>query len=141
MIWFKEYTLDKIQIFCKNTMVENLGIEFLEIGEDFLKAKMPVDDRTRQPAGILHGGASLALAETIGSVAAHMTIDPEKYLSVGLEINANHIKSKKDGFVVGIGKPIHLGRKTQVWNIEIFDEDNKLISISRLTIAIIESRS
>jgi len=141
MIWYKEYTLEEIQKFCQNTMVANLGIEFVEIGDDFLSARMPVDERTKQPAGILHGGASLALAETIGSVAAHMTIDTEKYLSVGLEINANHIKSKKDGFVVGTGRPLHLGKNTQVWDIEILDENDKLISISRLTIAIINNRS
>jgi 1,4-dihydroxy-2-naphthoyl-CoA hydrolase len=140
MIWNRKYSLEEIQQFCKHTMVSNLGIEFLEIGDDFLVAKMPVDARTRQPVGILHGGASLALAETIGSVAAHMTIDNKRYLSVGLEINANHIKSKKDGFVVGKGKPLHIGKKTQVWHIEILDENNKLICISRLTIAIIENR-
>ena len=141
MIWFKKYTLDQLHHFCQNTMVANLGIEFLEIGDDFLIARMPVDQRTKQPVGILHGGASLALAETIGSVAAHMTIDTEKYMSVGLEINANHIKSIKQGYVTGKGNPIHLGRKTQVWNIEIVDPDKKLISISRLTLAIIENRT
>jgi len=141
MIWNRKYSLEEVQKFCQNTMVSNLGIEFKEIGDDFLVAKMPVDARTKQPVGILHGGASLALAETIGSVAAHLTIDNKRYLSVGLEINANHIKSKKDGFVVGKGKPLHIGRKTQVWHIEISDENNKLICISRLTIAIIENRS
>jgi len=141
MIWKKKYTLDELHTFCLNTMVANLGIEFVEIGDDFLKAKMPVDERTVQPVGILHGGASVALAETLGSVAAHMTIDPAKFMSVGLEINANHIRSKKDGFVFGTGKPIHLGRKTQVWHIEIIDEKDKLVSICRLTIAIIENRS
>jgi 1,4-dihydroxy-2-naphthoyl-CoA hydrolase len=141
MIWNKKYTVDELQGFCQNTMVTNLGIEFLEIGDDFLKAQMPVDTRTIQPIGILHGGASVALAETIGSVAAHMTIDPDKNLSVGLEINANHIKSIRKGYVIGTGRPLHLGRKTQVWHIEIKDKDNSLISISRLTIAIIENRS
>jgi len=141
MIWNKKYTVDELQQFCQNTMVANLGIEFLEIGDDFLKAQMPVDSRTIQPIGILHGGASVALAETIGSVAAHMTIDPDKNLSVGLEINANHIKSIKQGYVIGTGRPIHLGRKTQVWHIEIIDKDNSLISISRLTIAVIENHS
>ena len=140
MIWNKKYTIDELQHFCENTMVANLGIEFLEIGDDFLKAQMPVDTRTIQPIGILHGGASVALAETIGSVAAHMTTNPEKYLSVGLEINANHIKSIKQGYVIGTGRPLHLGRKTQVWQIEINDQNNSLISISRLTIAIIENR-
>lgn len=141
MIWKKDFTLADLQKFCLNTMVANLGIEFLEIGDDYLKAKMPVDERTIQPVGILHGGASVALAETIGSVAAHMTIDPSQFMSVGLEINANHIRSIKNGFVFGTGKPIHLGRKTQVWHIEILDENDKLISICRLTIAIIENRS
>ena len=141
MIWFKEYTLNGIQSFCNSTMVSNLGIEFVEIGDEFLKAKMPVDERTIQPMGILHGGASLALAETIGSVAAHMSVDPEEFITVGLEINANHIKSKKDGFVIGKGIPIHMGKKTQVWQIEIKDESKKLISVCRFTIAILKKQS
>lgn len=140
MIWFKEYTLDGLKKSSSNTMISQLGIEFIGIGDNYLKAKMPVDNRTLQPMGILHGGASLALAETIGSMAAYMVVDPKKYIVVGLEINANHIKSKAEGFVIGTGSPIHLGKKTHVWQIIIEDEDRKLISISRFTIAVLEKR-
>ena len=137
MIWFKNYTLSELSKIVENTMVSHIGIEFIEINDNFLKAKMPVDKRTIQPAGILHGGASVALAETIGSVAAYLTIDPEKYNCVGLEINANHIKSITTGFVFGIGKPIHLGRSTQIWEIKITNEVGKLIAISRITLAVL----
>ena len=123
-----------------DTMVDNIGIEFLDIGPDFITAKMPVDKRTIQPYGLLHGGASVALAETLGSVAAHASIDSSKYMAVGLEINANHIKSARSGHVVGIARPIHIGRNTHVWEIRISNEDDALISISRLTVSIIEKR-
>lgn len=122
------------------TLLENLGIEFTEIGADFLKAQMPVDQRTIQPFKILHGGASVALAETVGSVGSFMIIDPEKYISVGLEINANHIKAAKNGYVTAIGKPIHIGKKTHVWDIKINNELNQLVCISRMTVAIISNK-
>ena len=118
-------------------MVSHLSISFIEIGNDYLKAKMPVDHRTVQPLGLLHGGASAALAETIGSVAAFLCVDPELYNCVGLEINCNHIKGKTKGEVFGIGKPLHIGSKTQVWEIKIVDEKEKLLAVSRLTLAVI----
>lgn len=121
-------------------MVDHLGIEFLEVSPTLIKAKMPVDHRTVQPFGILHGGASVALAETLGSIAAQMNIDQEKYITVGLDINANHIRSIRSGFVYGTTNPLHIGKRTHVWEIRITDEDDKLVCISRLTVSIIEKR-
>ena len=138
MIWFKKHNVESINNVSVGTMASALGIVFTEIGDDYLKATMPVDSRTVQPDRLLHGGASVALAETIGSVGAHLTIDPEKYQCVGLEINANHIKAKKDGIVTGTGKPIHRGRTTQVWEINITDEQKKLVCISRITVAVLQ---
>lgn len=132
------FTLANLNKMGTGTMVQHLGIEFIKIGENSLEAKMPVDNRTRQPFGILHGGASVTLAETLGSVAAFGCIDPTKYYCVGLEINANHIKSVKDGFVRGVASPIHIGKKTQVWEIKIFNESNQLVCISRITMAVLE---
>ena len=122
------------------TMVTHLGIEFTDIGDDFLEATMPVDHRTIQPMGLLHGGANVALAETLGSLAASLTVDPEKQTVVGLEINANHLKSVRSGKVKGIAKPIHLGKSTQVWEIKIFNEADQLCCISRLTMAILDKK-
>lgn len=121
-------------------MVENLGIRFTAIGEDFLEAIMPVNEKTRQPQGLLHGGANVTLAETMGSVAAALLVDPEKQLCVGLEINANHLRPVTHGTVTGIAKPIHLGKKTQVWEIKIFTEQEDLSCISRITIAVLDKR-
>lgn len=121
-------------------MVEHLGIEFTEVGEDYLVAKMPVDRRTHQPMGLLHGGASVALAETLGSVAATLTIDPSLQHCVGIEINANHIKGVRSGFVYGKTTPVHIGKKTQVWEIRITDDQQQLICISRITLAVIDKR-
>ena len=121
-------------------MVTHLGIEFTGIGDDFLEATMPVDHRTIQPMGLLHGGANVALAETLGSVAASLTVDPEKQMVVGLEINANHLKSVRSGKVKGIAKPIHIGKSTQVWEIKIFNESEQLCCISRLTMAILDKK-
>ena len=135
-----DITLTDLNALNKGTMGENLGIEFTEIEEDRISATMPVDHRTVQPYGILHGGASLSLAETLGSVAAYCSIDVSKYLSVGLEINANHIKSARSGYVTGTAKAIHIGKSTHVWAIEIVDEAEKLICTSRITMAIIEKR-
>ncbi|MFN7434993.1 MAG: hotdog fold thioesterase [Bacteroidota bacterium] len=123
-----------------NTMVEHLGIECILIGDDFIEAKMPVDRRTHQPLGLLHGGASVALAETLGSVAATCCIDMATQYCVGLEINANHIKSVRSGFVFGIAKPIHIGKKTHVWEIRISNEAKEMVCISRITMAIIDKR-
>lgn len=122
------------------TMVTHLGIEFTGIGEDFLEATMPVDHRTIQPMGLLHGGANVALAETLGSLAASLTVDPEKQNVVGLEINANHLKSVRSGKVKGVAKPIHIGKSTQVWEIKIFNEAEQLCCISRLTMAILDKK-
>ncbi|MCC6250981.1 MAG: hotdog fold thioesterase [Bacteroidia bacterium] len=137
MIWFQKIELDKLENIGKNTLSSNLGIEIIDIGEDFIKARMPVDERTKQPYGILHGGASVALAETIGSYGSHLVIDSSKFFSVGLEINANHIRKVSQGYVYGVAKPLHLGKSTHVWSIEITDEENKLVCISRITIAIV----
>ena len=117
--------------------MEVLGIRFTAIGENFLEAEMPVDRRTHQPRGILHGGASVALAETLGSVGAALTVDPAKFRCVGLEINANHIRSVSEGVVTGRAEPIHIGRTTQVWEIRIRDKEDKLVCVSRLTMAVL----
>lgn len=122
------------------SMVTHLGIEFTGIGDDFLEATMPVDHRTIQPMGLLHGGANVALAETLGSVATSLTVDLEKQTVVGLEINANHLKSVRSGKVKGIAKPIHIGKSTQVWEIKIFNESEQLCCISRLTMAILDKK-
>jgi len=113
-------------------------MEFTEIGENFLKAKMTVDHRTCQPYGILHGGASAALAETLGSVASAHVVDMKRYYCVGLEINANHIRPVKEGYVYGTATPLHLGKTTHVWDIRIHDEREKLVCVSRLTVAILQ---
>ena len=121
-------------------MSEYIGIEFTEIGENYLKGRIPVDHRTNQPYGLLHGGASCALAETLGSIASALVIDQSAFICVGLEINANHIRSAKKGFVTGTALPLHLGKSTHVWDIKINDEDQKLVCVSRLTVAIIAKR-
>lgn len=137
-IWFKkDLLLEHFSELGKGTMGEYLGIEWTELGDNFLKAKMPVDHRTRQPYGLLHGGASCALAETIGSVASAMVVDHAKFYCVGLEINANHIRSAREGFVTGVASPLHLGNSTHVWDIKIYDEKEKLVCVSRLTVAVI----
>ena len=118
------------------TISEHLGIEMLEFGPDYLRGRMPVDARTKQPMGLLHGGASAVLAETLGSIAGKMCLDPGKEC-VGLEINANHIRAVRSGFVTGTARPVHIGGRTQVWNIEIVDEAGKIVCVSRLTLAII----
>jgi 1,4-dihydroxy-2-naphthoyl-CoA hydrolase len=138
-IWFKEeFSLKKLTGWSNDTMAAHLGIEWTEVGDNFIKAKMPVDHRTKQPYGLLHGGASCVLAETMGSVASALVIDPQKSICVGIEINANHVRSAKDGFVNGIVTPIHLGASTHVWDIRIYDHREKLICISRLTVAILK---
>ena len=140
-IWFnKDLSIDNFGHSGKNTMSEHLGIEWIELGENFLKARMPVDHRTKQPYGLLHGGASCVLIETIGSLASAMVIDTARFQCVGLEINANHVHSATDGYVTGIAAPLHLGKSTHVWDIKLYNEDNKMICIGRLTVAIIEKR-
>lgn len=139
LIWFKkDLSLADFTFLGKQTIADVLDIRFSEVGPDFLKATMPVDHRTHQPYGLLHGGASCVLAETLGSVASAKVIDPEKFICVGLEINANHIRSVRSGLVTGIATPIHIGASTHVWDIKIYDEREKLICISRLTVAILK---
>lgn len=137
MIWYTEFTAEELNTGPKNHLGGLLDIQFTEVGEDFLSATMPVDERTHQPAGILHGGASVVLAETLGSIASYMCIDPLRYQAVGLEINANHLRPVKYGKVTGICKPLHRGAKTHVWEIKIYDDRGKMNCISRLTVAII----
>jgi len=135
MIWKEKPTLEQLNQSGKETMLEHIDIKFTEIGDEYLKATMPVDHRTIQPAGLLHGGALVTLAETIGSVGANL-VTGSKTLCVGLDINSNHIRSTKEGIVTGVGRPWHLGKSTQVWHIEIYS-GQKLINISRLTLAVI----
>ena len=139
-IWFRPFTLEEAQTSRKNTMVDYLGIEFVEIGDDFLSARMAVDHRTMQPYGIMHGGASCALAETVASVAANYCVDPERFYCVGLEINTSHIKMVRSGYVIGVARPLHLGRNTQVWEILIRNEEGQLISVNRLRMAVLEKK-
>ena len=122
-------------------MGDHLGMQWVEIGPDFLKISMPVDHRTKQPYGLLHGGASCALAETAGSVASHFMIDPSKNICVGLEINANHLRGARGGIVIATASPLHIGATTHVWDIKIHDEAHKLICVSRLTVAVLKKKS
>ena len=140
-IWKVKPEIEDVNKMSHNTMLSHLGIEFTEMGDDYIKATMPVDQRTHQPMGLLHGGASAALAETLGSFASHLVVDSTKFDCVGLEINANHIRPKTEGFVTGIAKPIHLGSKTHIWEIKIVDEREKLVCISRLTMAILPKKT
>jgi 1,4-dihydroxy-2-naphthoyl-CoA hydrolase len=137
-IWIRQFSVEELRSFQHDTMGAHLGIEVTDIGSDYLEARMPVDGRTMQPDRILHGGASVALAETLGSVGGTMCIDRERFQIVGQEINANHLRPAMTGYVTGRASPIHLGRRSQVWNIEIRDDRNRLICVSRLTIAVIE---
>ncbi len=140
-IWFnKAVSIPDLKSLTPATMGEHLGMEWEEIGPDFLKMKMPVDSRTLQPYGLLHGGASCALAETVGSVASALVIDTEKFICVGLEINANHIRGQRSGFVSATATPLHLGASTHVWDIKIHNEAGKLVCISRLTVAILKKK-
>ena len=138
-IWFHRATLDQLNQ-TADCMVGHIGIEFTEIGDDYLVARMPVDRRTLQPYGLLHGGASLTLAETLGSTGAYLSIDQEKYQAVGLEINANHVRAARDGWVTGVARPLHRGRTTQLWEIRITDEAGKLVCVSRITVAVLEKQ-
>ena len=140
-IWYdKAINLQKVKDLAKNTMADFLGMEWKEIGDDYLKLSMPVTERTRQPYGLLHGGASCTLAETIGSIASALVIDMDKFYCVGLEINANHLKSVSEGMVTGKCSPLHLGKNTHVWDIKIYDDHQRLICISRLTVAVIPKK-
>lgn len=136
-IWSKHATLADINARLPGTMMEHIGIEFTEIGDDFIRGRMPVDHRTFQPAGLLHGGASVALAETLGSVCAYLCLERDDQYVVGMEVNANHVRSVRSGYVYGSCKPIHLGNSTQIWEIRITDEQDNLVCISRLTLAVL----
>lgn len=136
-IWFREISIGELNHITKNTMLEFLDIRFTEIGDNFLKATMPVNERTKQPLGILHGGANMVLAESIASTAANSVIDLQQFYCVGLEINANHIRSVKEGLVTAITSPVHLGRSTQIWQVDIFNETGQQTCISRMTASVI----
>jgi len=133
-------TAGQINALGHNTMADFLGIEFTDSGDNFLKARMPVNERTRQPYGMLHGGASAVLAETLGSVASALVIDPQQFICVGLEINANHVKAVREDYVYGTVIPLHIGGSTHVWDIRIVDSQEKLVCVSRLTVAILKKR-
>ncbi len=139
-IWHQRPDLETINGWSANTLMQALGIRMTAVGEDWLTGTMPVDTRTHQPYGLLHGGASVALAETLGSTAAMLTLDPERFLTVGLDINANHLRGVRDGIVTGTARPLHIGRSTQVWEIRIVDAADALVCISRLTMAVIAAR-
>ncbi|MEO1492116.1 MAG: hotdog fold thioesterase [Pseudomonadota bacterium] len=137
-IWHVRPTVEIMQETHENTMVAHLGIAFTEIGDDFVAGRMPADNRTSQPMGIVHGGASVVLAETLGSAAANWVVDRDLYRALGQEVNANHLRPAKSGWVTGVARPIHLGRRSQVWGIELTDDNGKLTCISRLTMAVVE---
>jgi len=137
----RKVTLEEVNAFNKNTLMEQLGIECVEIGDNYVVATMPVDYRTHQPLGLLHGGASAALIESIGSMGSTLLIDLSKEVPVGLEVNANHVSGIKEGFVRAVGKVIHVGKKTHLWQVDIFDGNTeRLICTGRLTVMIIERR-
>ncbi len=137
-IWQTPVSLEVLTERGKGTLSDYLGIEFIEVGEDYLVARMPVGARVKQPMGIMHGGASCVLAETVGSNAAQYCVDYEQYYCVGLDINTNHIRAVREGNVIGTARPFHLGKSTQVWGIEIKDEAGKLVSVNRLTMAVLK---
>ena len=138
-IWTTPISVESITALSAGCAVSHLGIELLEVGDDFIRGRVPVDARTRQPYGLLHGGVSVALAETLGSVAAGH-VAAEGHAVVGLDINANHLKSARSGWVTGIARPVHIGRSTQVWHIEMHNDDGELTCVSRLTVAVVAPR-
>jgi 1,4-dihydroxy-2-naphthoyl-CoA hydrolase len=139
-IWKQPVDLEGINAWSRNTMMETLGIRFTGVGDDWVRGTMPVDHRTHQPFGLLHGGASVVLAETLGSTAALLTLDTDKEVAVGLDINANHVRGVREGLVTGTARALHLGRSTQVWEIRIENAEGGLVCISRLTMAVIPAR-
>ncbi len=138
-IWKRSIDVDLLNQICKGCMVSHVGIQFTAVGSDFVTARMPVDERTTQPFGILHGGASVVLAETLGSAAAFACVE-ESQICVGIEINANHVRQATNGYVNGKARPLHLGRTVHVWETEITDDEGRLISTGRMTLAVIEKR-
>lgn len=139
-IWFTALTPEDLNHRGRNTMADFLEIKFTEVGENTLTATMPATQRTKQPLGIIHGGANVVLAETLASTAANAAVDFNKFYCVGLEINANHIRSVREGFVTGVTRPLHIGRSTQVWSVEIFDEAGKLTCVSRMTASVLSRK-
>jgi len=141
MIWKQPVDIKIINSYTANSVIEQLGIEFTEFGDDYISAKMPVDHRTKQPFGILHGGSSVVLAETLGSMASTLVIDDTNtHVPVGVEVNANHLNSVDKGFVHAKATPVRIGKSIHVWNIEIKNEEGKLICVSRLTVAVIKRK-
>ena len=138
-IWKKAISVEHLAVVHTGTAVDHLGIEFLEVGDDFIKARVPVDKRTQQPYGLLHGGVSVVLAETLGSCGA-VYAAPEGHRAVGLDINANHIKGATSGWVTGIARPVHIGRTTQVWQIDLTNDAGELTCVSRITMAVLAPR-
>lgn len=139
-IWFAEPSLPALNKLAKGTLIEHLAIEITAIGDDFITGKMPVDQRTVQPYGLLHGGASVVLAETLGSMAAMLCVNSTEKVCVGLEINANHVRAARSGYVVGTVRPVHIGNSTQIWQTQIVDEKERLVCISRLTVAVLDRK-
>jgi 1,4-dihydroxy-2-naphthoyl-CoA hydrolase len=138
-IWFNpNLSIEDVRQVGENNMGHHIGLQWVEVGNNFLKMSMPVDERTKQPYGLLHGGASCVLAETVGSIASQLMVNPEKFICVGLEINANHVRSARQGKVIATCTPIHIGASTHVWDIKIHDEKEKLICVSRLTTAVLK---
>ncbi len=140
MIFNHNINTEQLNVLCRDTMISHLGIEFTEISDNSLKARMPVDRRTVQPYKVLHGGASLALAETLGSIASYLVVDQSRFYCVGMEINANHIRPAEKGWVIGEVTSIHIGKKSHIWQIIINNEENKMVCISRITMAILEKK-
>lgn len=140
-LWKQDTDLDRLNAWSRNTLSDTLGIRITEIGDDYVRGTLPVDARTRQPFGLLHGGASAALAETLGSLAGNLCLDPDKQLAVGLDINANHVRAATSGHVTGTARALHIGRSTQVWEIRIEDDAQRLVCISRLTLAVVPRQS
>jgi len=141
MIWYKPYKIEDITWMLKGTMAHHLGIEYVELGEDSITATMPVDERTKQPFGICHGGAYVVLGEELGSIASYLVVNPELFIGVGVEINANHVKAVTSGKVKGVCKPIHIKGKTHVWDIRLYDETGDLCSVCRFTCQIVPRKN
>jgi 1,4-dihydroxy-2-naphthoyl-CoA hydrolase len=139
-MWFKRPNMEELRDLVKNTMAEVVGFEPMEVGDDFLRGRLPVDHRTRQPYGILHGGATVMLVETVASIAAHYCVDTGRYRTVGLEVNGNHLRQVREGHVHATARPLHLGKKTQVWDVRVVDDQDNLVHVGRLTVAVIERR-
>lgn len=137
-IWFEQPKLDQLNTWCKGTMLEHLGIEITEIGDDYIEGTMPADERTFQPLKLVHGGANVVLAESLGSIGAQLTVDPDKFFCVGQEVNANHLRGVRSGVVRGRASQIYKGKTSQVWQINLYDDRNKLTCTSRLTMAVVK---